>query len=131
MRKSSTYLILIILVGVAAVVANRYYHYVDQRDFLLDVDMACDPSTEQCFVSDCSPEDNPNCDTSPYKYVEILASNAPRCLEEHSCDSFSCDPDDTTCSITYCNEETISEGETCTSLSPSIEERSTSTDDGT
>lgn len=114
MRRSSTYLILIILIGVAAVVANRYYHYISQRDFLLDVDVACDPSTEHCFIADCSPEEDPNCDTSPYKYVEILARNAPSCLEEHACDSFSCDPNDATCSITYCDEDTVSEGEQCT-----------------
>jgi hypothetical protein len=65
-------------------------------------------------VSDCSPEEDLECDSSPYKRVEILKSDAPSCLEEHTCDSFSCSGIEN-CSITLCSEDELEDGEKCLS----------------
>lgn len=82
---------------------------------MLEVGAPCNPEIEKCFVSDCSSEDDPECDLTPYKKVEILAKEAPSCLEEHSCESFGCNQIKS-CSITYCDNKSKEEGEICTNL---------------
>lgn len=112
MEKTPKTLILIIGIIVLAVIANRFYQYQIKQNFLLEVNTFCDPVTESCFVSDCSLEDDPECDLTPYKKVEVLAAGVPQCLQEHTCQSFSCDGLEQ-CSITYCSDETKEGGEGC------------------
>lgn len=96
---------------IVVIVGFRYYQYVIERNFTVLANISCDPTSEVCFVSDCSPEDV-GCDLTPYKKVSIRASDAPKCIEEHNCEAFSCDGI-STCMITYCNDSTIEEGEVC------------------
>lgn len=112
MKKTSTFLVLLTVL-VLIVVANRAYQYYVKQNFLLLVNAICDPATEDCFVMDCA-VDELGCDTTPYKKVEILAALAPKCLEEHSCEQFSCN-DLKPCSVTYCSADTTEEGEKCSS----------------
>ena len=80
---------------------------------MLFTTIACDPTEKSCFVSDCSVDNDPECDVSPYMKVEINAHQAPKCLEEHTCEAFVCTEELESCSITYCSEDTIEEGEIC------------------
>jgi hypothetical protein len=110
MNKFSKYFFVLIVLSLVCVMGYRYYEYIYLRNFLLDVNAPCNPTTEQCFVADC--ELGPDCDDTPYKKVEILAHDAPQCLEEHSCETFSCDGI-STCIATYCSSETLTGGEKC------------------
>ena len=100
------------VVFIMCVVLFRYYDYVIQHNFVMDVNAPCDTSTEQCFVQDCSPTDKPDCPGGPYKKIEIKNADAPRCLENHQCQSFSCDGI-ASCTTTYCSKDTLADGESC------------------
>ena len=90
MRTHTTAWITALILIVALVVGARYYTYIVKRDFLIEASTICDSSTEACFTADCDTED-PECDLTPYKKVEIVANEAPECLEEHRCESFTCE----------------------------------------
>ena len=75
-----------------------------KKNYLLDVAVACDPAIENCFSAE---------DAEPYKKVQMLASEAPICLQEHSCEDFKCTAG-TSCVITLCSADTLAEGESCT-----------------
>lgn len=100
--------VLILLV----VVGYRYEQYVISRNFIIQVNTSCDPAKENCFISDCSPEDDLSCPDGPYKKVEILSADAPRCLQEHQCTEFTCDGI-RDCKITYCAADILEDGESC------------------
>lgn len=100
-----------------SVAANRYHHYIIREDFHLEANASCDPLQDRCFVSDCSVDD-PECNPSPYKKVHVLARNAPKCLEEHTCENFQCAPGDATCAITYCDADNLEEWELCAIVPP-------------
>lgn len=99
---------------IAAVVAYRYYDYVVERNFTLDVYTNCDPTAHSCFnLTD--PSLGYGFEDGPYEKVNITAKYAPACLEEHTCSSFSCAGiSESKCSITYCSADTLSDGEACT-----------------
>ena len=98
---------------IIAVIGFRYYEYVLRGDFMMNVYAPCDPSVEKCFVSDCSPADDLSCPIGPYKKVEVREGDAPRCLEEHQCASFTC-AGIASCTATYCSDATLEDGESCT-----------------
>src|ERR1035437_1576702 len=111
MNKSTTYLLIFLFIILFIITGYRYKEYVRDKNFTLEVNTVCDINNEKCFVSDCSADDS-ECDTTPYKKVEILANQAPKCLEEHNCSSFSCESRKK-CSVTYCNVNSIENGEKC------------------
>jgi hypothetical protein len=111
MSKLSKYLFIIMMLALLCVVGYRYYGYVYMKNFLIDVNAVCDPKRQSCFVADCDPADS-ECDTTPYIKVELLAHDAPVCLEEHSCQTFSCSGL-SNCTITTCSSESLSDGEKC------------------
>jgi len=112
MAKNANWLIIVVILLLFVVVGYRFEQYYLLKNFTLEVNTSCNPEIEKCFVMDCQ-EGDPGCDTSPYKKVEILARDAPKCLEEHSCDSFVCPVGLVNCSITYCSESALSDGERC------------------
>ncbi len=105
---------------VVTVTNSRYSDYIRDRNFPLTVNTLCDVSIEPCFISDCSP-DEPDCDTEPYKKVEILRRDAPKCLEEHNCSSFVCPFDAQDCSVSVCDSQSVEEGEKCYETGVTVE----------
>ena len=127
MFKKVNWFIVLILFLLVTVVGYRFYQYKILRNFLLEVNTVCNPEVEECFVMDCV-EGELDCDTSPYKKVEILAHDAPVCLEEHMCESFSCPSYSNQCVVVYCSEETLLDGEICTKTTlPEITEPNATT----
>ncbi len=116
MEKTQKYWLALFAIIVISVIGYRYYDYVVQRNFLLEVNVTCDPATDTCFVMDCVPAEDPFCDITPYKKVELLASEAPACLEEHACEAFSCGASES-CTETFCSDDTREEWEICTDAS--------------
>ena len=110
--KQAKYFIYFLILVTLVVIFNRYQQYVYNKNFILDVNTVCDPTIEQCFISDCTPGTD-SCDITPYKKVEILDLYAPKCLEEHSCSIFTCEEKKGDCSITYCSAENTVDGEKC------------------
>jgi len=108
--------ILCIVAAVALVIGYRYEAYVARQAFTVNAAAPCDPSLHACFAADCSPVEDASCDTSPYEKVALPAAQAPDCLLENSCDSFSCDASDD-CTVTYCSADTAEDGEVCTDAS--------------
>lgn len=111
---SSSALLVVFFLGIVAVIGYRFDQYQLRHNYLVDANVPCNPATEKCFASDCSPKDDLSCDTSPYKKVEIRASAAPACMEEHTCSTFECAPG-TDCSVTYCSADALDSGEKCLS----------------
>ncbi len=101
-----------VVILMLAIVGFRYEQYVIERNFDVIANTVCDPQIEECFVLDCDPDTDEECDVTPYKKVAIIANQAPQCLFEHSCEEFSCDGR-ASCEITYCTEEALEEGELC------------------
>lgn len=113
MNRRPAYLITIVLFAILLVAAYRYQQYIVDRAFLLKADTACDLAAHSCFASNCSPADDPACDPAPYEKVEVLAHDAPACLEEHTCDAFICEGR-RDCAINYCTADAVQDGERCT-----------------
>lgn len=99
-----------ILLVLLSVVVGRYQGYLVDRDFILQTTTSCDPGTAACFVSACLPGAAPDCE--PYAKVEVLAHDAPACLEEHACAAFTCQGR-LDCSVSYCSEAALEDGERC------------------
>jgi len=121
MLKKANWLIIVVVLILLAVVGYRFEQYYVLKNFILEVNTSCDSSTDKCFVMACEAGSS-DCDTSHYKKVEIVARDAPKCLEEHSCDNFLCSNGSDKCSITYCSENALSDGETCTKPKVLIEQ---------
>lgn len=119
MKKSPILILIVAALVFLGIVFYRYQQYVLIGNFLIDVDAPCNPLVSSCFMSDCTPGVDLSCDQTPYVHVEVLAKNAPPCLAEHSCQSFSCS-NRADCTITYCSKDTLSDGEVCSVVPPVI-----------
>ena len=114
MNKKTKYFIYFAILITLVVIFYGYQQYIVDKNFLIDVNTVCNPKTENCFVSDCSPKTDSECDITPYKKIEVLDIYAPKCLEEHNCSVFSCDnKNESDCSVTYCSSDTLEDGEKC------------------
>lgn len=112
MKHSSIFLLALVIVGTIMVVAYRYHQYMTLGNYTIEVNTSCNSANEDCFVSDCTEADL-ECDPSPYKKVQIIAHEAPKCLEEHTCEDFTCIASMSSCTIVHCSSESLSEGEVC------------------
>ena len=100
-------------IAILIVIGYRFDQYVLQKNYRVDAHTVCDPKTERCFAADCSSGSDPECDPTPYKKVQVRAAEAPACLLENNCDSFSCTT--SSCKTLYCDDSTLEDGEVCTS----------------
>ncbi len=93
--------------------AWKYKVYVLDRDFLITDTIPCDPRTKSCFVHECINSDE--CASEPYQKITIQANELPVCdkFRENECPIPTCKLGSTTCSISYCSENTLEAGETC------------------
>ena len=109
-RASNSIAAAAIVLALLTVMAGRYQGYVNDRNYVLKAAVPCDPADNSCFVSTCQSGDDPGCE--PYAKVQVLARNAPSCLEEHACTTFSCEgrPE---CRLSYCSHDTLEAGERC------------------
>jgi hypothetical protein len=109
----------LIFVGVLVliVVVHSYLRYYAARDYQLHVFSVCDPSLHSCFVDDPSKAD-PTFQTGPYDKILIDAAHAPSCLDEHTCQNFSCDSVGGSCSVQYCSLDALEAGESCSGHTP-------------
>jgi hypothetical protein len=114
MKNNFNYVVIVFILIILIVGGYRYYQYINEKNFILEVNTICDSQTESCFDA----SEDLSFGQNPYEKVSILAKYAPKCLEEHTCDSFSCSAGLTAnqCEVTYCSDDTKVDGEECTGL---------------
>lgn len=103
--------IALMLMAVVFIIWFRFDQYVVKGNFMILSTAVCDPTYQECFAADCDPSDE-ECDATPYQKVMVRANEAPACLKEHACETFSCDGLES-CSVEICSSESLEEGEVC------------------
>ncbi len=104
-----------IFVLVVMVFAYNFLHYYTAKEYPLYSYTSCDPSRDSCFEVDPESE-NFAFYTEPYAKVDIIARYAPTCLNEHTCTNFTCIGIEDHCTVTYCSDEVLEDGELCSTL---------------
>ncbi|MBI5133823.1 MAG: hypothetical protein HZA81_00315 [Candidatus Taylorbacteria bacterium] len=124
--KIITALFVLLLIGVSV---WKYKVFIVDRDFTIYGTSSCDLFNESCFAMDCS-ESDPECDLTPYKKIEKMAYNVPRCGPLEECDELTCSQEEEGCYMTSCSEESLEEGEVCITVEAQpMNEAATTTDD--
>jgi hypothetical protein len=115
-KKKTDYLGILMGVLVFIAVGTRYADYVWAKNSLLTLYAPCDMASESCFISD---EENSWVDLQlePYKKITVIEKYAPYCLQEHTCERFSCD-EVPSCQQILCSVDNLESGEQCTSSEP-------------
>lgn len=113
-RKKTIAFLILLGFFVIFVAGHNFNRYFIQRNYSLSVFTSCDVEKFDCFVADPEVGD-PTYQSGPYSKVEIVAKFAPACLDEHTCQNFTCDGFSEGCKITYCSEDSKEEGESCSS----------------
>jgi len=117
--------ILFIIIGLLIVgsVAVTFWRYMIRRDYIVQAQTDCDPTTENCFIWECDPAStvegeactgDPESDIWYYKIIHRNAKNIPNCdPNDENCTALVCDPGEKDCSEELCTDENVPEGESC------------------
>jgi hypothetical protein len=114
------YIILILLI--LGSVGVTFYKIVWQKDYQIEAETSCDPVIESCFHyegvicdsgdTECVPEE-----AYDYKMISKSATNIYACEqtdEKLGCDEeLSCTDEEVDCSYTFCDPESLGDGESC------------------
>ncbi|MBP9763436.1 MAG: hypothetical protein KBD10_01660 [Candidatus Pacebacteria bacterium] len=84
-------------------VSFNYVNYYENKDFIMNLESACDPAVESCFQRDCSTDECPPNNLEIYKKVDVSASFFATC-SENSCTK-ECLTKPNSCDIVFCNPE--------------------------
>ena len=100
-------------------VSASFYRYIFLNDFIVEVEVECDPSAESCFVLRCDPSaeselvctGDPEIDTQYLKIVHRNAKNIPQCEDgDDECKQFECPTNsEDECSEILCDVNTLTE----------------------
>lgn len=78
----------IVIVLFSTVLANNYFKFFENKDYVFIVEAACDPTIEICFTRDCSNSDDcPPNELEIYKVYELDAKYFKGCAD-NSCAVF-------------------------------------------
>ena len=111
---NKTTVFFIIFIGLILFIAgHNFVRYYIARDYILNVFTSCDSTQHNCFKADPNTADL-TFQSGTYEKIQVSAAYAPSCLDEHNCPDFSCDARDSVCNITYCSDDNLDEGESCT-----------------
>ncbi len=105
---------------IAVVVAVTFVKYFIMKDYYIQAETECDPSSERCFIYECDPEeDGEDCPEdeaeriSYYKLIKKKAYAIPLCdPEDENCPALVCLPGED-CEETLCEEDNEEEGIVC------------------
>jgi hypothetical protein len=117
-KKSKIFFVVFSLLIVGSIAAT-YYRYFIVRDYMIEAQADCDPSSEACFVTVCDPESeecsgDPEQDTTYYAVIHRNARNIPLCdPSDEGCDALVCPEGEADCSIDFCDPQTVPEGTVC------------------
>lgn len=117
MDKKSKKFFIIFFVFIFIMVFLSFLKYFVFKDYYIKMKVPCDISIENCFVSECSIDDeecatNGNKRVNTYKWIKKKAFSFPSCNPTLlNCPSIDCNESD--CEEIFCNEDDVSEGEHC------------------
>jgi len=117
-RKKTVLLLFILGTLLFFVCGSNFLRYYVFKNFTLYTFTACNQLHDKCFLSN-QEHSGFSFYNKPYKKVKIVAHKAPSCLNEHTCDDFSCTDNDTSCTITFCSLNSVEKGEVCSNLNQS------------
>jgi hypothetical protein len=108
-------LVIICVPLIILVIIASYYRFFVAKDYIVDYEATCDPSSESCFIY-CEEEE---CEEpEPYARISKYAADLyAQCGEDITdCESANvCVASDRHCVMEYCSEDVVEEGESCTS----------------
>ena len=112
MDKKTKLILKIGLVLVVLVIITTYYKVFIKHNYLVDIEVPCNPSLEYCFIGEFDSESDDTCIDNSYSYklIEKKAYSAMTCTEE-DWDCLACKKNDIDCEIIDCDPEN---GDTCT-----------------
>lgn len=115
-KKSKIFLWIFFLLIVGSI-GLTYYRIVIQKNYIVEAQADCDPTTEECFVYVCDPSSeectgDPEEDTSYYKLIKKNAGNIATCdPNDESCQPLVCEEGEKDCEEILCSEEIRTEEE--------------------
>ncbi|RPI53857.1 MAG: hypothetical protein EHM49_03865, partial [Deltaproteobacteria bacterium] len=128
MDKKSKIFFLVFFLLIAVVVVITYAKYFVAKDYYITAQADCDPETEACFIYVCDPEVDGECPedeaewTSYYKIVKKKANLIQLCdPNEEDCNALEC-LEGMDCEVTFCDEDSVAEGEECSDPETYLEE---------
>jgi len=118
MDKKSKILFGVLAILIVGAIVATYDRIYIKLNYPVMAEISCDPILENCFVYECTPEDDPTCSSDPaeqvsyYKIIEKKAANIPSCdpNDTENCPELSCAPGEADCQVTLCttdNEDEI------------------------
>lgn len=120
MDKKSVILFYLLFAVVVAVIALTYYRVVVRHDYVVSMELDCDPELESCFVYVCDPLEDEECSENPdeqiyyYKIINKNARNIVPCgLPAEECPAVSCAPGEPECEEILCDEFAEAAGDVC------------------
>jgi hypothetical protein len=119
MDKKSKVFLAVFSVMILFSVGVTFWRTVVKKDYIVEAQADCDPTTEKCFVQECDPATetctgDPAKDTTYFKKVSKKASDIPLCdPNDENCKPLECSGGEKDCVITFCDDSTKSEEETC------------------
>ncbi|MDD5396527.1 MAG: hypothetical protein PHW24_00515 [Candidatus Moranbacteria bacterium] len=106
----------ILIVGSIGV---TYWRIMIKKDYLVEAQADCDPTTEKCFIYYCDSATE-TCtgdaeqDTSYYKLIQRNAANIPLCdPADENCKALVCPEGEKECATTFCDEKTVGKDGEC------------------
>ncbi|MDD5083734.1 MAG: hypothetical protein PHT88_02205 [Candidatus Moranbacteria bacterium] len=127
-EQSKKFFVLLALIAIFSA-GFSYYRFIYSLTYDVSVGVACDPKTQSCFVAQCDPEaeectGDPTEDTSYYAILHKEARNMPDCdPNDDACQAMLvCQEGERKCSVTYCDETTVAQGERCSDESDIVPE---------
>ena len=119
MDKKSKILLWVLGLLIVGSVGVTFWRIMIKKDYVIEAQADCDPTTEKCFVYHCDPTSE-SCtgdeekDTSYYKKLSRVAANIPLCdPADESCQALTCPEGEKDCTITFCDEQTKAKDDEC------------------
>ena len=97
------------LSGFFVAVVASFVRYLYLKEFLIHIEVSCDPTTEICFHRDCETDECPPNNLSDYRQFTLSGSVFSECGEIDNC-SNRCKADKGSCIEIVCGE---SENDVC------------------
>ena len=117
-KRNSRILIVVFVIVTTISIGLSFFRFFILRDYPLQSQIECDPTTEACFVYHCDATveectGDPVVDTSYYKLIDRNAKNIPLCdPANEDCVPLECQENEVGCVITLC-DASLEDGSEC------------------
>jgi hypothetical protein len=120
-EKSNNIFFIIFFILILVTIGFTFYKIVILKNYQIVKQVSCNPIIEKCFITECDPSTDDTCSASStisyYKKISKQASSIYACentIEQNGCkDELSCISGEKNCSYTFCNKDSLEDGEKC------------------